>query len=84
MERNKQRLGRRPLGWGTLGGGGCPKKNAASPLFRRGLGWVTASRRILHGSAEPGLGFLFYPANFREHLQHMSHIHNCTPGLVLL
>lgn len=25
-----------------------------------------------------------FPMNFHKHLQHVSHIHNCTPGLVLL
>lgn len=31
-----------------------------------------------------GSGFPFFPVNFHKHLQHVSHIHNCTPGLVLL
>lgn len=57
-----------------LAGVDVPRKMQLLRFLGESWGWVAVSRRILHGSAEPGLGFLFYPANFHERLQHMSHI----------
>lgn len=53
-------------------------------LLFEGCGWVTVNKRLLCGFSEPGLRFLVFPTNFLKHLQHVSRIHNCGPGLVLL